>query len=62
MGDTIRLEVRRPTGPFQTTVRVTGFERPVVRIEELPRATAQQRELRAQWLRGEPVSVRRPIE
>lgn len=62
IGDTIRLEVRRPTGPFQTTVRVTGFERPVVRIEELPRATAQQRELRAQWLRGEPVSVRRPIE
>jgi predicted metalloprotease with PDZ domain len=54
MGDTIRIEVRQPAGPFRTTVAVTGFERPVVRIEELPGATERQRELRTQWLRGEP--------
>jgi predicted metalloprotease with PDZ domain len=55
MSDTIRVEVRRAAGLFQTTVRVTGFERPVVRIEELPGATERQRTLRAQWLRGTPL-------
>jgi predicted metalloprotease with PDZ domain len=58
MGDTIRLEVRRPAGggggPFQATVTVTGFERPAVRIDESPGATAAQRTLRAAWLSGEP--------
>lgn len=52
MGDTMRLEVRRPAGPFHVTVTVTGFERPVVVIEELPSATERQRALRAEWLRG----------
>jgi predicted metalloprotease with PDZ domain len=56
IGDTIRLEVGRPSaaGSFRAAVTVTGFERPVVRIEELPGATAQQRALRNRWLRGEP--------
>jgi predicted metalloprotease with PDZ domain len=60
MGDTIRLEVDRPAGllqatvAIQATVTITGFERPVVRIEEMPQATEKQRNLRAAWLRGAP--------
>ncbi|MGH7538222.1 MAG: PDZ domain-containing protein [Gemmatimonadales bacterium] len=54
MGDTLRVEVRRPSGPFQVTVRVTGFDRPQVRIEPAPHTTAPQRALAAQWLRGAP--------
>jgi len=52
IGDTIRIEVRRPTGPFQARVTVSGFERPTVRIESLPNATTGQRALGAQWLKG----------
>lgn len=54
MGDTVHLEVRRPAGPFRATVVVTGFDRPVVRIEEVAGVTAEQRALRTRWLRGEP--------
>lgn len=52
IGDTIQIEVRRPTGPFQARVTVSGFERPTVRVEPLPNATAAQRALGAQWLKG----------
>jgi len=52
IGDTIRIEVRRPTGPFHARVTVSGFERPTVRIVPLPNATAGQRALGAQWLKG----------
>lgn len=52
IGDTIRIEVRRPTGPFPARVTVSGFERPTVRIESLPNATTGQRALGAQWLKG----------
>ena len=56
MGDTLRLTVRRAGGgaEYSGTVRVTGFERPTVRIEELPGATERERALRAQWLEGRP--------
>lgn len=54
LGDTIALEVRRPSGPFRTSVVVAGFDRPVVRIEEAAGATARQRALRARWEHGEP--------
>ena len=44
LGDTVRVEVARPGGPFVATVVVAGFERPTVRLERLPNATvAQQR-------------------
>ena len=33
MGDSVRVEIRRPDGPFATTVRVTGFDRATVRLE-----------------------------
>jgi predicted metalloprotease with PDZ domain len=45
MGDTVRVEVMRPAGPFVATVVVAGFERPTVRIEQLPNATVAQRRL-----------------
>jgi predicted metalloprotease with PDZ domain len=54
VGDTVRVEVARPTGPWRTTVVVTGYDRPAVRLEELPAATDRQRALRARWLAGEP--------
>jgi len=45
LGDTVRVQVQRPSGPFETTVIVAGFERPTVRIERLPNATVAQRRL-----------------
>jgi hypothetical protein len=54
MGDTVRLEVQRPTGDFRATVVIAGFERPVVRIEEAAGATERQRALRARWLAATP--------
>jgi predicted metalloprotease with PDZ domain len=43
MGDSIRIEVQRPSGEgrFATTVVVTGFERPVVRIGGTPNTFGQ---------------------
>jgi predicted metalloprotease with PDZ domain len=54
MGDTVRVEVQRPSGPFATTVRVSGFERPTVRIIPAPNATAAQQRLATAWQSGEP--------
>jgi len=45
LGDTVRVQVQRASGPFETTVIVAGFERPTVRIERLPNATVAQRRL-----------------
>ena len=53
VGDTVDVEVTRPTGPWRTKVVVTGYNRPVVRIEEaLAAATERQRLLRQGWLSG----------
>jgi len=54
MGDTIRLEVRRPTGAYRAAVVIAGFDRPVVRIETVAAATERQRALRARWLAAAP--------
>jgi predicted metalloprotease with PDZ domain len=45
LGDTVRVQVQRPSAPFEATVIVGGFERPTVRIERLPNATVAQRRL-----------------
>jgi predicted metalloprotease with PDZ domain len=45
LGDTVRVEVARPSGPFVATVVVAGLERPTVRLERLPNATLAQRRL-----------------
>jgi predicted metalloprotease with PDZ domain len=54
VGDTVSVEVTRPAGPWRTNVVVTGYNRPVVRIEENPGATERQRTLRARWAVGVP--------
>jgi predicted metalloprotease with PDZ domain len=52
IGDTARIEVARAGGAVRVTVPIVGYDRPFVRIEELPGATEAQRSLRAQWLAG----------
>jgi predicted metalloprotease with PDZ domain len=54
VGDTIDVEVTRPTGRWRTKVVVAGYNRPVVRIEEIGGATERARSLRAQWVAGTP--------
>jgi predicted metalloprotease with PDZ domain len=54
IGDTVRIEVTRATGPFRATVVVNGYDRPTVRLEEILEATERQRTLRARWLAGSP--------
>ena len=54
IGDTVRVEVARASGAFSARVVVSGFDRPTVRLEEIPGATASQRSLRTRWLAGEP--------
>lgn len=51
IGDTVRVQVRRPTGPYEATVVVAGFERPTVRLETVPNAIAARRALATAWLR-----------
>ena len=41
MGDTVRIEVQRPSGPYTATVVIAGFQRPAVRIEGAPNALGQ---------------------
>lgn len=50
VGQQVRVEVLRPAGRFVATVYITGFDRPSVRIEELPNATSRQREVRRRWV------------
>ena len=38
LGDTVRVAVQRPSGPFGATVVIAGFERPSARIEGSPNA------------------------
>ncbi|HZO19047.1 MAG TPA: PDZ domain-containing protein, partial [Gemmatimonadaceae bacterium] len=54
IGDTVRVDVRRPNGAFRAAVVVGGYEYPRVRLEELPAATPRQRERRQRWMAGSP--------
>jgi predicted metalloprotease with PDZ domain len=53
IADTARVSVMRDSGEFAATVVVSGYDRPVVRIEEIPGATATQRAERARWMAGQ---------
>jgi S1-C subfamily serine protease len=46
MGDSVRVEVQRPSGPHVATIVVAGFQRPSVRIDGAPNALGQA------WLKG----------
>lgn len=52
IGDTATIAVRRPEGMFEAKVRMEQLDRPVVRIEPVPDASARQRRLREAWLAG----------
>jgi S1-C subfamily serine protease len=41
MGDTVRVEVLRPSGPFSTTIVIAGFQRPTVSIDGASNALGQ---------------------
>jgi predicted metalloprotease with PDZ domain len=53
MGDTARVEVARAGVVSKVTVVITGYDRPVVKLEEDAAATLQQKQLRARWLAAE---------
>ncbi len=53
IGDTVTMTVHRPTGPYRETVVITGYDRPAVRVEEIPAASPKQKALRAAWVAGE---------
>jgi predicted metalloprotease with PDZ domain len=52
LGGVARMEVMRPSGRALVEVKVTGYERTTVRIEEIPNPTERQRRLREDWLAG----------
>ena len=52
VGDSARLEVRRPSGVFEGRVRMEQLQRPVVRITP-GGASERQRALRDAWLAGQ---------
>ena len=54
IGDSVHVAVQRPTGPWTTTVVVTGYDQPVARIEAIAEATERQRVLRGRWAAGAP--------
>ena len=55
IGDTLRVVVQAPNSAQRTaSVIVTGYDRPVVRIDTLSAATEKQRRLRDDWQRGAP--------
>jgi predicted metalloprotease with PDZ domain len=54
LDDTLRVEVVRPQSTVTTSVVLSSFDRPVVRIEEIPGATPKQIALRQRWLTAAP--------
>jgi predicted metalloprotease with PDZ domain len=56
VGDTVRFVVRgrTATAPRTVNVVVTGYDRPVVRIEPIAAASEKQRRLREAWVNGTP--------
>ena len=52
IGDTIVVEVERPSGVQKINVLITGYQQPVVRITQLPTITEKQKRLYEQWLSG----------
>jgi S1-C subfamily serine protease len=50
LGDVVPVSIIRGGTPSVVNVRVTGYDRPRVRIVDIPDATAAQRERRGHWL------------
>ena len=49
LGDTVRVEVQRSTGPFVATVVVTQIERPTVHVTPIANVSAAQRRVAQAW-------------
>jgi S1-C subfamily serine protease len=54
LGDVVPVSIIRAGTPSVVDVRVTGYNRPRVRIVEILNATAAQQERRRFWLTGSP--------
>ena len=54
VGDTVHVDIVRGGAATKVDVVITGYDRPVVRLEELPVATARQRAIRERWMAGQP--------
>lgn len=54
IGETTQLEVMRAGAAKRVAVTLTGYDRPTVRIREVPDATPSQLRLRAQWADAKP--------
>lgn len=54
IGDTVRVEINRPSGPYRATVVVTVQQRPTVRLEPIADASERQLALRRAWLAAAP--------
>jgi S1-C subfamily serine protease len=52
IGDFARVSVRRLSATIEKTIVITGYDRPTVKLEVRPDATASQRALLAQWMEG----------
>jgi predicted metalloprotease with PDZ domain len=53
LGDTVVVDVLRDGRPVRANLIVSGYDRPVVRLEEIAGATERQRDLRDRWRRGD---------
>ena len=52
IGDTIVVEVERPSGIQKINVLITGYQQPVVHIIQLSTINEKQRRLYEQWVSG----------
>ncbi len=53
IGDTTRVEVGRNGRTLTISIAVSGYDRPTVRLEEIPETRPEQVRLRTQWLNAE---------
>ncbi|HET9823830.1 MAG TPA: PDZ domain-containing protein [Chitinophagaceae bacterium] len=49
VGDTISIQVRRPSGSFHTNVAIKGYQQPEVRIVESKSSSQKEKSLRNRW-------------
>lgn len=54
IGDTVRVAVTRPAGPFRVAVRIAVLQRPTVHLEPVSDATERQLAIRTAWLGARP--------
>jgi len=52
IGDTVTVEVARPSGVAKINVLVTGYQQPVARITRITSMTAKQQKLLEDWIAG----------